>query len=364
MSMTDTMTRAGSSQDVDALGAIILAGTYHGTSAFGAVRPRPLLPVAQRPLIEYVLGWLQENGVATATICANGSTAHLRAHLQDGRAFGVALAYHEDGIPRGAAGCVKDASRLSAAKTLVVADGSSIPVADLRGMLAQHRRSGACVTIAVQRQVAQGGEPVLEPTGLYIFERAILEMVPSTSFQDIKESLIPKLYRAGCSVETYEVEGASPRVLNAQTYLSANYWMIARLASAARDVAGRCDMLAHPTSWVDPKATILGPVLLGPDVRIHEGALVVGPASLGAGTVVEAGAVVTRSVLWEHCHISAQAIVDQSVIADYAGVGNGLTVSNALRTTPSPLAVSPRQFAFRRSGIRPRSGAIPKPALS
>lgn len=352
-------------EELTALGAIILAGTYHGTSAFGAVRPRALLPVAQRPLIEYVLGWLQDSGVSTATICANGSTGHLRAHLGDGRAFGVTLGYHEDGIPRGAAGCVKDASRLNPAQTLIVTDSSSIPVADLRGLVAQHRRTGASVTIAVQRQASNGGEPVLEPTGLYLFERNVLEMVPSTSFQDIKESLIPKLYRAGCAVEVFEIEGASPRVLNAQTYLAANYWMIARLAAAARNVAGRCDMLAHPSAWVDPTATILGPVLLGPDVRIHEGALVVGPACIGAGTVIEAGAVVTRSVLWDHCHVGAQAIVDQSVIADYAAVGSGMTVSSALRTTPSPVTVSPRQpSTLWRRGIRPRSGALPKPALS
>jgi NDP-sugar pyrophosphorylase family protein len=357
---------ADSETETSSLGAIVLAGTYHGSSVFGSIRPRPLLPVAQKPLVEYVLGWLHDSGVPSATLCANGSTDRLRAHLADGHRIGIALGYHEDESPRGAAGCVKDAAGQSSAQTLVVADGTSIPVADLRRIVAHHRRTGAKVTIAVQRHVSPGSGPVLQPSGIYLFERDVLDMVPSTSFQDIKESLIPKLYKAGVRVEVFELDESSPRVLNAETYLAANQWMIARMASALRAKVGTSDALVHPSAWVDGSATLLGPVLLGPGVRVHEGALIVGPTSIGAGTTVGAGAVVARSVLWEHCIVGERAIVDQSVMADCTEVGAGVALSSAMRGTPARPGSRVRQPVARHN---PKLGsghqdALAKPALS
>ena len=179
MSMPDTTRTVTPAEDMTALGAVILAGTYQGSSAFGSTRPRPLLPIAQRPIIEYVLGWLRESGVSSATICANGSTGRMRAHLGDGGTFGVALSYHEDGIPRGAAGCVKDASQLNPAHTLVVTDGSSIPNGDLRKLLAQHRRTGASVTIAVLL-VVEAVEVNRAPVYVTLASSSVTVNVPAT----------------------------------------------------------------------------------------------------------------------------------------------------------------------------------------
>src|SRR5689334_14841802 len=106
--VSDNQIAAGSQEPsttpTGAIGGIVLAGTYHWTtSSFGSLRPRSLMPVAEIPLIEYVLGWFRDGGVPSTTICANGSTGAMRAHLGDGRQLGMSLSYHEDGIPRGAA---------------------------------------------------------------------------------------------------------------------------------------------------------------------------------------------------------------------------------------------------------------------
>jgi len=330
--------------------AVVLAGSYQWTgSPFEELLSRPLLPVAQKPIIEYTLGWLKTAGVGHVVICGNGSTGALRQHFATGqpRTELPNLLFHEDGTPRGAAGCVRDASALTSAETLVVADGTSIPAFDLAELLAHHWQSGAALTVVAQER---GGEPVsLHPTGVYVFERRVLDSVPATSFQDIKENLIPKLYRAGETIDVFKVSAVSPRVLNASTYLALNHWMISRLPSTAAhssERAGRCssDLHAHPTAWISPDAIVTGPVLVGPGVRVHAGATIIGPSSIGAGTVVESGAVVARSVTWNHCRIGEHAIVDQSVLADHAVATREAMVSNTVRLSP------PRQPAARTSG--------------
>jgi NDP-sugar pyrophosphorylase family protein len=325
---------------LESVEGIILAGEYHWTgSLFEELRPRPLLPVAQTALVEHVLSWMCQGGVHDTTICANGSTPALRNYLKDGRQFSMDLFYYEDGTPRGAAGCVKDAAVRSDAQTLIVADGASIPVVDLSELVAQHRRTGAALTIVAHRRESRSdGTPLLHPAGVYVFEREILEAIPAISFQDIKENLIPKLHRDGHRVEVYPVAELSPRVLNADSYLAINHWMITRLtfAAASNDSAtnGRWrELIADASAWVDPDAMILGPVILGPGVRVYGGATIVGPTSIGAGTTIGPSAVVTRSVTWNNCVIGERAIVDRCVVADDGAVAPGSALSSAIRTS-------------------------------
>ena len=344
------------------VGAVILAGTYHWNgSAFEDLQVRPLLPVAQRPLIEYVLTWLKDNGVREATICGNGSTAAIRQHLQDGSSFAVDVRYHEDRTPRGAAGCVKDASASSSAQTIIVADGTAIPMVDLAAVIDHHHTTGAVMTIVADRRRSAGtGDEMLRPVGIYVFDRSVLDAVPASSFQDIKEALIPALYRTGQRVEVFPVNQASPRVMDAATYLAANRWMIQRLQAGDPKAYESGDVAE--SAWVDPDAKIVGPVMLGPGVRVMAGATIVGPASIGEGTVIEPGAVVARSVIWNHCTVERDAMVDNSIVADKTVIAAGETVANAIRVA-RPERKSRRRLLPQRVPALTATG-VAKPAWS
>jgi mannose-1-phosphate guanylyltransferase len=217
---------------------IVLAGTYHWSqSAFERLLPRPLLPVAQTPLICYALRWMRDGGIARATVCANSASRAVRSYLGDGSRLSLSVNYLEDWTPRGAAGCVRDAGTRSDAQTFVVADGTAIPAVNLKGLLTAHRASGAALTIVVHDDAAfvAPDQRMLSPGGIYVFERKVLDMIPATSFQDIKESLIPQLYRAGELVGIHRGVGACPRILNAETYLAVNQWMIQSMADGSAE---------------------------------------------------------------------------------------------------------------------------------
>ena len=117
-----------------------------------------------------------------------------------------------------------------------------------------------------------------------------------------------------------------PRVLNAETYLAVNHWMIEQIADDPSPLehwgtyVENGEVLAHPTAWVAPGARLVGPVLLGPSVKIAANATIVGPTSLAAETSVGEGALVSRSVTWDRCRIGAGAVVDGCVLADDAEV--------------------------------------------
>jgi mannose-1-phosphate guanylyltransferase len=310
---------------------IVLAGTYPGGQCvLDQLTPRPLLPVAQQPLVSYALRWMAGGGLRDATICANSAARAIRSSL-NGSGFGLRLDYLEDWSPRGAAGCVRDAGMKTDADTFVVADGTAVPVVDLAGLLADHQTSRAAITVVVGAD-ATGR---LRPSGVYVFDRRAFAHIPEDGFQDIKEKLIPRLYAAGESVSTHMAVGVAPRVVNADTYLALNQWVVERTSRCRESPDGfrsHGETVLHDSASVDPTARLLGPVLLGSGVSVQEGATLVGPVSIGPGTTVGRDAVVSRSVLWSECVVGNRSFVDRSMLADRAFVEPGGTVISAMRT--------------------------------
>jgi mannose-1-phosphate guanylyltransferase len=306
--------------------AIVLAGSYHSTdSTFLGSLPRPLVPVAQIPVIGYVLRWLRDADVAKATICANSGSRAIHTCVGDGANLSMQLDYMEDATPRGPAGCARDAALQHTADTFVVVDGTVIPDFDLRLLLDAHRASGATVTAVVHDSAGSNGTNgarSVSPTGIYAFSRGAFDALSQPGFQDIKEHLIPALRRQGERVAAFHSPQFCPRVLNAETYLAVNHWTIERIPTHPNiferwgPFAVTGEVASHATANVHSTARIIGPVILGEGVSIGANAVIVGPTSLGPRTQVAAGALVCRSVLWSASDVGESAFVDASVIGD------------------------------------------------
>ena len=316
---------------------IVLAGAYQrGDSPFDDLLPRPLVPVAQTPLVTYAVRWLREGGISQATICANSAARAVRTYLSNGFPLSMGLDYLEDWMPRGAAGCARDAGLRSDADTFVIADGTAIPVGELRGVLETHQVCQAALTVVAHHDpnYRATGERPLSPSGIYVFNRRVFDFIPATGFFDIKESLIPCLHRAGERVMTHTGYGACPRVVDAESYLALNEWMVEWIARQPGSVEGRCvlgEAVVHPSASVDPSARLLGPVLLGPCVTVQAGATIIGPTAIGAGSRVERNAVVSRTVAWSDCVVGRDAMVDRCLLANEAVVPPHESLFSALK---------------------------------
>lgn len=318
---------------------IILAAVYpRGRSVFDRLLPRPLLPVAQTPVITYALRWLAEAGVQSVTVCANGAARGVRIALEGTAGVPQRVTFHEDWRPRGTAGGVRDAGLGTRAGTFVVVDATTIPLVDLRGMLETHTASGAALTVAVHRDPVPGASgPGLSPSGAYVFDRRVLEHIGRDGFQDIKEALIPRLHAAGEHVEAHLSDGVCPRVFDAESYLAVNEWMITRSVRDRRPLEGyelRDGALVHHSARVSARARLVGPVVLGPGVRVGDEATVVGATVLGDGCRVERGAVVSRSVLWSNCRLDEDSLVDRCLVSHDAVVPARLRLYRTLEAGP------------------------------
>jgi NDP-sugar pyrophosphorylase family protein len=354
---------------------VVLAGTHPWTrSAFDRLPPRPLLPIAHRPLLSYSLSWLRDGGISYAVVCANRETQVLESRLQHHVHEGLIVAYRTDAMPRGAAGAIKDAVAGSDAQTFVVVDGTSIPNIDLREVLEAHRDNRAAATIVSHCETPRhGGRAIQIPSGIYVFERDALSSVPERGFHDIKESLIPQLYREKAHVAAVTVDAPTPRVLDAASYRAVNEWAIEQLAASSQlppgyAASGSC--VHHRDASIARDVTFVGPVLVGPGARIESGAVIVGPTSIGADVVIKPDAFVSRSAIWRRSVIAHGVVADGCIIADDSLVPAGQQLFRDVVATAGPTAdvmrdlpVSLRENAsvdlFRRM-----SGFFGRPAWS
>jgi mannose-1-phosphate guanylyltransferase len=297
--------------------------------------------VVETPVVAYPLRWLAQGGVADATVCANSSARGVRGLLQGLIGPGLHIDFSEDWMPRGAAGCVRDAAVRTSAHTFIVVDGTTIPQLDMEALLATHHRFGAVLTVAARPKQGGGADSFLSPIGIYVFDRSAIDHIADYGFQDIKEALIPKLHVAGEQIAFHECPGRSPRVFDAASYLSVNRWAIARLGDpeTTRDLSTkgyqlREEAFVHTSSQVSPHARLVGPLVVGPGATVEDRATIVGPAAIGRGSLVAQGAVVSRSVVWGHCRLGRESLVDDCLVSDGALVPPRTSRYRALETGP------------------------------
>src|SRR4051794_21508111 len=112
--------------------------------------PKPLLPVANRPVMEHVLRLLRRHGVTDTVVTVQFLASLVRNYFGDGDELGMSLQYATEQRPLGTAGSVKNAESALKDDPFLVLSGDALPDAGLTGLVDFHRRSGALVTVGLK----------------------------------------------------------------------------------------------------------------------------------------------------------------------------------------------------------------------
>ena len=114
-------------------------------------RPKPVLPLLGRPLLEYVLERLARAGVTRVIFGCGYLPDPIQACFGE-RALGLALEYVVEPRPMGTAGGIRHAARGRISGTFLALNGDVLADAPLADLVAMHRERGASATIALSRR--------------------------------------------------------------------------------------------------------------------------------------------------------------------------------------------------------------------
>ena len=332
---------------------ILAAGKGTRVRPITHIVPKPMIPILQKPVMEFLLELLREHGFTEIMVNVSHLAEEIENYFRDGQRFGVEIAYSfegriEDGEligdAMGSAGGLKKIQNFQRFfdDTFVVLCGDALVDLDLTEAVKRHKAKGALASLITKRvprdQVSSYGVVVTDEdgrvrsfqekpevdeaasdminTGIYIFEPEVLDFVPSDQAFDIGSDLFPKLVAAGAPFYALPMEfewvdiGKVP-----------DYWQAIRSV-----LQGQVRQVQIPGKEVRPgiyaglnvaanwdKINVQGPIYVGGMSRIEDGATIIGPAMIGPS-----------------CHICEGATIDNSIIFDYSRIGPGVRLVEKL----------------------------------
>ncbi len=112
--------------------------------------PKPLLPVAGRPLIVWNLLLLRRHGITDVIINLHHLGQQIEQALGNGSAFGMRIAYSKEPVLLGTGGGLKQAEPFFNGEPFYVLNGDTLFDMDLGALAAAHRESRAVATMALR----------------------------------------------------------------------------------------------------------------------------------------------------------------------------------------------------------------------
>lgn len=210
-------------------GMILAAGEGKRLRPLTKYLPKPMLPLAGRPLLEHIINHLRDCGITQLAINLHHLPEAVMGYFGDGSRWGVNLRYSVEERLLGSAGGVKRLQPFFD-DTFLVYYGDVYTQADLRPMIAFHRRSGAAATMSLYRvpdpwnrgivQLDDTGTIVkfvekppreqvfsdLANAGIYVLEPDVLDRIPEGQVWDFGHGVFPAMLAEGIQVAGYVIE--------------------------------------------------------------------------------------------------------------------------------------------------------------
>jgi len=219
--------------------AVILAGGKGSRlQPYTADTPKPLVKIGDKPIIEYLLHRLKENGVTEIHIAVNHKAEMIIDAIGDGSQFGLNIYYSKEEKSLSTVAPLKLIEKLD--DNFIVANGDILTDLDFKALFDFHKANTTELTVAVHQRRNKIDYGVLttdsggfvtsfqeKPThtylvsmGIYIFSKSLLDIVPHDEkfgFDDLMYAML----KQGKAVNTYPFDGFWLDIGRAEDYMQA-----------------------------------------------------------------------------------------------------------------------------------------------
>ncbi len=303
-------------------------------------RPKPMLPVVNRPLLSHVLHLLKQHGITEVILTLQYLPTQIQDYFGDGRSLGMRIKYVIEESPLGTAGSVKHAEAdLAEGEPFLVISGDALTDFDLTALVNFHLDQKARLTVAIYHvpdpleygviSVAGDGritrffekpswrEVISDTvnTGIYVVQPEVLARIPPGHPVDWSQDLFPAMLAREEPLYGYVASGYWCDIGTLAEYRRANADVLNGLLNVGElgnHIGG--GIWTGGAVAIAPDAQILGPVYLGEEVQIKGGVVINGPAVIRDYTIVDNRARIDRSIILRNCYIGERSEVHGAVI--------------------------------------------------
>jgi glucose-1-phosphate thymidylyltransferase len=301
-------------------GLVLSGGKGMRLRPFTFTAAKQLVPIANKPVLFYVLEDLVRAGIAEIGIIVGETEDQIRTAVGDGSMFGAHVTYIPQPAPLGLAHAVLTAEQWLAGSPFVMYLGDNFLRDGITELVGEYKNSGANAQIHLKRMphpeqfgvaVVESGKVVrlvekpappphgelpisdLAVVGVYMFDRTIMSaargIIPSRRGELEITDAITWLLEHGYSVQ--------PRVLVGRWIDTGK---MDDLLEANRLVLERLNGIVHGA--VDEASTLVGEIQLAASANVVNSVLR-GPLSIAAGTEIRDSYIGPFTAIGENCRI-------------------------------------------------------------
>ena len=339
---------------------VLAAGEGRRVRPLTRYKPKPMLSVAGRPILEYPLDALVENGIEHLVLVVGHGRTRIQNHFENSYR-GVDLTYVTQSTQLGSGHALQTAADHVDEEFLVVNGDNVIDDTMVRGTAERYAESdaAACLAVATSDRTDEYGTVGVEDgfvdridehgegvtarinAGVYAFGRSIFDALERVDFKDGERPL------------TGAVGGLNNPVVAATpngVWFDPSYpWELLRtnerVLYAHSDLADAADRV-DDSARVHESAVIDENVLIGPDCTVSAGAVIKGGTCLLSSTIIGENTVLEGSIVGPDSRVGANALLRDTIVGGGATIGDG-TVSPGRSAT---LVVDGTEYVDRRLG--------------
>ena len=332
--------------------AVIMAGGF-GTriQPLTNSRPKPMLPIVNKPMMEHTMMTLKSLGIKDFIVLLYFKPEVIQNYFKDGKDFGINITYVIPDEDYGTAGAVKMAQEHIGNDNFIIISGDLVTDFDFQKIFDFHEKRHSRLTItltSVENPLEFGVvitdeegriEKFLEKpswgevfsdtinTGIYIIEPEILDYIPQKENFDFAKDLFPSLMEEGIELLGYNAEGYWRDVGNPESYRDVhedilNERVQFRIPGVEKKFAdGVLYALGEVT--IEEDVEIIGKVVVDDNVKIEKGCKLHNVV-IGKNSTVKENSKIRDSVIWENVFINKNCVLNNCVICNDNIIGKNV----------------------------------------
>lgn len=355
-------------------------------------RPKPMIPLVNRPIMQYTVERLNRFGFRDIVMTLNYMSNRVKNYFKDGSSLGVNIDYSVEDSPLGTGGSVKKAKKYID-DTFIVLSGDVITDVNMTDVLNFHRDKGALATLVLtrvkdpthfgiaeidrdQKITSYLEKPSREEifsnianTGIYVFEPEIFDFFDSSEEEvDFSHEIFPRLIAEDSKMYGYLFNGYWNDVGRPETYLKATYDILNQkikqklYRSPVQTGIGKLGNISVGRGiQIGNRVRIEGPVVIGNNCTIEDGCklskgTVIGNnVFVGSNTSIEGAVILSESrieknsflkgcIIDTKCHINRNTLIEEGVVTGSASEIGKNSVVRSSRHIKNEMKILPNSI--------------------
>ncbi len=327
------------------MNALIMAGGFATRlRPLTLTRPKALLPILDKPLIDWLISDLVDSGLKNITLVLYHMYDKIVDHVSNSwRGLSSLINYHVESLPLGDAGSIREIAMGNGVSfPILITYGDIFSKINYRQVMDYHKKMGGIATIVatvvedvsrfgvlkfgddnrlirlIEKPKTAGKESGYVNAGVYVVEEEIIDLIEPGKKQNMARDIIPKAIDRG-DIYVYRYNGVWNDIGTPSDYLEANIQAIYQISSEGVVISSNAE--------IDKDVEVKEPIYIGSGVNISSHSSIGPYTVIMSGTSVGLGALIENSLLMPNTRISNHTVVRESIIGFRSYIGSWSRIS-------------------------------------